>query len=110
MQHLQQLKPLLHVLRDVEFRPLAHGTRGALPAVAMKNTTLALFAALIFFGWTALAGGVLAVLAGDPVASSRKHDHVVPQHGVELPAAPLLSDAPCPLDAEPGDASGPGSA
>lgn len=63
----------------------------------MKNLSLALFAALILLGWTSLAAGVIAVLAGDPAASSRKHDHVVPAHGFEFESTPLLSDAPCPV-------------
>lgn len=71
----------------------------------MKNISLALFVTLMLLGWTALVGGVIAVLAADPAASWHKHDHVIPNHGVEPPATPLLSDAPCPLGERP-DAAG----
>jgi hypothetical protein len=66
----------------------------------MKNTSLALFAALILFGWTSLAAGVIAVLAGQPDFSRRAHQHA--------PAEPiqLLTDAPCPTG-QPLDASVP---
>ncbi|MFZ5443432.1 MAG: hypothetical protein ACOZQL_25720 [Myxococcota bacterium] len=73
----------------------------------MKNLPLALFAALILLGWTALAAGVIAVFAADPTASSRKHDHVVPAHGFEIESTPLLSDAPCPTKPEALDGSVP---
>ena len=73
----------------------------------MKNTSLALFAALILLGWTSLAAGVIAVFAGDPEFSS----HVKPPalQAPELPPkdlAPMYSGAPCPTDQEP-DASVP---
>ncbi len=57
----------------------------------MKNTTLALFASLIFFGWTALAAGVLAGFAGAPALATQAHRHDAPVM-VEEPA-PLYSDA-----------------
>ncbi|MDP1826912.1 MAG: hypothetical protein Q8L48_26805 [Archangium sp.] len=61
----------------------------------MKNTSLALFAALILVGWTSLAAGVIAVFAGQPDVSSRAHRHVP----AEQPVQQLLTDAPCPTEA-----------
>ena len=37
--------------------------------------TIALFAALLTLGWTTLAGGVIAALAGEPAVTSHRHDH-----------------------------------
>lgn len=72
----------------------------------MKNTSLALFAALILLGWTSLAAGVIAVFAGQPEVSARPHQHEPP------PAPPaLFSDRPpCPIGVEAPDASIPCSA
>ena len=70
------------------------------------NLSLALFAALILLGWTALAAGVIAVFAGEPQVSSHY------QQPVEPTAEPaLVSDsAPCPMRVETPDASVPCSA
>lgn len=58
----------------------------------MKNTALALFASLIFFGWTALAAGVIAGFAGAPALATHAHrHHDAPVRAVE--PAPLYSDA-----------------
>ena len=68
----------------------------------MKNSSLALFAALILVGWTSLAAGVLAIFAGQPDVSAHAHRH-------ERAAAPpmLFSFMPGPTDSEPPDASVP---
>ncbi|MDP2275685.1 MAG: hypothetical protein Q8N23_03245 [Archangium sp.] len=71
----------------------------------MKNISLAVFAALILLGWTALAAGVIAVFAGQPTVSTQLHPHEPPP---EPPA--LFSDAPCPTGVPPPDASVPCSA
>ena len=72
----------------------------------MKNSTLALFAALILFGWTSLAAGVIAVFAGQADFSARVHHHGLPPapepSDVDGPA-PLLSDIPCPPPVDPAD-------
>ena len=52
------------------------------------NLSLALFAALILLGWTALAAGVIAVFAGEPQVSS----HYQPQAEPTPPPA-LVSDS-----------------
>jgi hypothetical protein len=75
----------------------------------MKNTSLALFAALILLGWTALATGVIAVFAGAPEVTSKAHSHGPQPVVTEEPA--LFSDSkPCPAVPEPVDASVPCSA
>lgn len=59
----------------------------------MKTPSLIAFGALILIGWTTLAGGVIAVFAGDSAASRKPHLHqerVVPH----VEEAPLMSDAP----------------
>lgn len=58
----------------------------------MKTSSLIAFAALILLGWTTLAGGVIAVFAGDPTASQRSHSHV------EEVAPTPHDDAPCVAD------------
>lgn len=63
----------------------------------MKTISLALFSAVILLGWTSLAAGALASLAGAPAAVNKPHRHQVPKKPVVEPA-PLLSDAPCHLD------------
>ena len=63
----------------------------------MKNTSLALFAALILLGWTSLAAGVIAVFAGQPEFSTQVHQHVVPEAAPKK-LAPLYSDVPCEPD------------
>ena len=68
----------------------------------MKNTSLALFAALILLGWTSLAAGVIAVFAGQPDVSAHAHQH---PRAAEPPM--LFSAMPCPTDGEPPDASVP---
>lgn len=73
----------------------------------MKNTSLALFAALILLGWTSLAAGVIAVFAGQPDVSARAHQHEAPPTPVPHREPALFSDAPpCPVDQSP-DASVP---
>jgi hypothetical protein len=75
-------------------RELSGGAPGTAPAqgtLAMKNTTLALFAALILLGWTSLAAGVIAVFAGQPDVSARAHSHELAPEPVQL-----FTDAPCP--------------
>lgn len=59
----------------------------------MKNTSLALFAALIILGWTSLAAGVIAVFAGQPDVSARAHRHEPAPEPLQL-----LTDAPCPTE------------
>ncbi len=76
----------------------------------MKPSNLVLFAALIFFGWTALAAGALAALAGQPGVVSRQHDHREPPAVVVPEPARLLSDAPPCKPQEAPDASVPCSA
>lgn len=62
----------------------------------MKNAPL-LALLVIVIGWTTLAAGVLAALAGHPAAVSTPHHHVAPPARVRPVSAPLLtSDAPCP--------------
>jgi hypothetical protein len=56
----------------------------------MKNSSLALFAAVILIGWTSMAAGVIATFAGQPAFSSRAHQH----HEV---VAPVEVDSPAPL-------------
>ncbi len=76
----------------------------------MKNLSLALFAALILLGWTALAAGVIAVFAGQPTVSTRVHPHELPPEPPEPPALLSDSDAPCPTGDQLPDASVPCSA
>lgn len=61
----------------------------------MKNTTLILFALLILIGWTSLAAGVIAVLAGEPTVSMRTHQHQLAPPP-RVPVEPLYSGRPCP--------------
>lgn len=68
----------------------------------MKTTSLALFAALVLFGWTSLAAGALAVLFADPAFSSRPHQHQVAPVP-EPEQAPLKS---APLSFHPDDETG----
>lgn len=64
----------------------------------MKNTTLGLFAAAVFFGWTTLAAGALGVLFGDPTFSSHRHTHEQVLQPVQpLPDAGPLYSAPLTL-------------
>ena len=76
----------------------------------MKLSSLVLFAALIFFGWTALAASAIAALAGQPGMVSRPHDHPEPTPAVVSEPAPLVSDAPPGQPLETPDASVPCSA
>ncbi len=71
------------------------------------NLSLALFAALILLGWTALAAGVIAVFAGEPQVSSHYQQRGAP---VLAPALVSDSEAPCPMRVEVPDASVPCSA
>ena len=63
----------------------------------MKNTTLILFAALILFGWTALAVGVLSVFEGQPKFSAQSHQHL-PKLIAPQKAKPIASAAQCPAE------------
>ncbi|MGV3622376.1 MAG: hypothetical protein ACO1OB_16280 [Archangium sp.] len=71
----------------------------------MKTPSLIAFGAVILIGWTSLAGGVIAVFAGDPAASRKSHDHVEEVAPLK-DQGPLISDAPCAFDVAP-DASVP---
>lgn len=63
----------------------------------MKTLVLPLFAALILLGWTALAAGAIAALAGEPDFVSQRHHHrATPAPTPEPP--PLISGTP-PCDA-----------
>lgn len=72
----------------------------------MKNTSLALFAALILLGWTSLAAGVIAAFAGQPDISMKVHPHEPPP----APPALLSGSEGCPPVTETPDASVPCSA
>lgn len=71
----------------------------------MKTPSLIVFGAVILIGWTSLAGGVIAVFAGDPASSHKSHTHQE-EIAPTLDQGPLISDAPCAFDAAP-DASVP---
>lgn len=64
----------------------------------MKNAPL-IALVLVVLGWTALAAGVIATLAGHPAVISTPHHHRAPPARMKPVSAPLLSsDAPCPAD------------
>lgn len=57
--------------------PRGNPARGVLIQTRMNRTLLAL-AAVLFLGWTTLAAGLLATLAGVPGVASRAHLHHAP--------------------------------
>ena len=59
----------------------------------MKNSSLVVFAAIILVGWTSLAAGVIASLAGEPAFVSHAHGHQGAPEEVSVPG-PLYSNAP----------------
>lgn len=60
----------------------------------MKTLALPLFAALILLGWTALAAGAIAALAGEPDFVSQRHQHRAAPPPVAEEPAPLISGTP----------------
>jgi hypothetical protein len=62
----------------------------------MKNLSLIAFALMILLGWTAVAAGMIAALAGEPNVITRQHDHkIAPLPEGTTPS--LYSRVPCPV-------------
>ena len=57
--------------------------------------TIILFAVSLLIGWTVVAGGVIAMFAGDPAVTSISHRHFVAP-------VPPEEDCECPMYSEDG--------